>query len=129
MLQVLLIGNLGGDPEMRYMEDGQPMTSFSVACHNRKTKDGQERPPTWVRISAWGRLAEHTNNYLEKGSRIYVQGRMGVRDYFDRNGEKKYSIDVTAEKVEFLSSRKDANDDSQVSAPTVPKEDSTDVIG
>ncbi len=124
MLQVQLIGNLGADPEMRYMPDGQPMTSFSVACHNRKTRDGEERPPTWVRISAWGKLAEHANSYLEKGRRIFVQGRIGVRDYFDRDGEKKYSIDITADKVEFLSSRKDAESDPQVSAPAVPKENS-----
>ena len=125
MLQVQLIGNLGGDPEMRYMEDGQPLTSFSVACHNRKTKDGLERPPTWVRVSTWGRLAEHTNTYLNKGSRIYVQGRIAVRDYLARDGEKKYSIDVTADRVEFLSSRQDSEDASHLATPPAGSSDVT----
>lgn len=75
--KITIIGNLGTDPEMRYMPSGDAVTSFSVATNRRyRTRDGENRDETeWFRVNAWGRLAETTNQYLEKGSLVYVEGR------------------------------------------------------
>ena len=87
--KILIIGNLGSDPEMRYMPSGDPVTSFSVATNRRyRTRDGDQREETeWFRISAWGRLAEITNQYLTKGSKIYVEGRLQSRSWQGQDGQ------------------------------------------
>lgn len=111
---IIIVGNLGGDPEMRYTPSGQAVTNFSVASNRRYTKsDGtQVEEVTWFRVSAWGRTAEVTNQYLRKGSRVLVEGRLtpdeatgGPRIWTRQDGTPAASFEVTANIVRFLSTR------------------------
>ena len=105
--KILIIGNLGGDPEMRYLPSGDAVTSFSVATSRRyRTRDGEQREETeWFRVSAWRRLAETTNQYLSRGSKVYVEGRLRSRTYQTQNGETRVSLDIDAQEVRFLDPR------------------------
>ena len=107
MNKILIIGNLGSDPEMRYTPNGNPVTSFSMATNRRyTTSDGESREETeWFRISAWNRTAEICNQYLQKGSKVYVEGRLSSRTYAGSDGETRVSLDVSATDVRFIDSR------------------------
>ena len=105
LAKVTIIGNLGADPEMRYTPEGKPVTSFRVAVGMGRSKDGVDLPPLWVSVSAWEKLGELANQYLRKGSAVYVEGRPKVRAYLDKAGEPKASFEVTATDVRFLSSK------------------------
>lgn len=107
--KLIIIGNLGRDPEMRYTADGKAVTSFSVAT-SRKYKDQDET--TWFRVTAWDKLGENANQYLRKGSKVFVEGRItpdlatGSPKMFQRNdGTWGSSYEVTAETIRFLSPR------------------------
>lgn len=107
-----VVGNLGRDPEMRYMPDGNAVTNFSVAVSDFV---GGEKQTMWVRVSAWGKQAENCNQYLKKGSKVLVQGRLrfdsatGGPALFSRNdGIQSASFELTADKVVFLSSKADS---------------------
>ena len=104
MNKIMVIGNLGSDPEMRYTPNGQAVTNFSVATNHRyNTADGEQREETeWFRISVFGRQAETCNQYLAKGRKVYVDGRLRSRTYQDRNGETRVSLEITAFDVRFL---------------------------
>jgi single-strand DNA-binding protein len=110
---VILIGNLGRDPEMRYTPSGQPVTSFSVASNRSYTgSDGQKVDETiWFRITAWGKQAETCNQYLRKGSKVLVEGRLvpdkngGPRVWTKQDGTAAASFEVNASTVRFLSTR------------------------
>jgi single-strand DNA-binding protein len=110
--KIIVIGNLGGDPEMRYTSNGDPVTGFSVAVNrNFRTRDGENREETeWFRVSAWGRLAEVSNQYLTKGSAVYVEGRFSSRRYTGNDGQERTSNDIRASEVVFLP-RGDADGD------------------
>ena len=99
-----IIGYLGRDPEMRYTPSGDAVTNFSVAVGRRyTTRDGQEVDETeWFRVSAWRRLAETTNQYLTKGSKVYVEGRLRSRSYVAQDGQTRFSNDINALEVVFL---------------------------
>lgn len=106
--QITIIGNLGRDPEMRYTPSGVPVTSFSVAVGRRWTRDDgqQEEETIWFRVSAWQRQAEICNQYLTKGQRVLVVGRMQEPYiYTDQNGSARGSLQITAQNVQFLSTR------------------------
>jgi len=114
MHKIILIGNLGRDPEMRYLGDGKPVTNFSVAVNESWTgADGEKHERTiWYRVSAWGRLAETCNQYLSKGRQVFVEGRLradpetgGPRVYERNDGSAGASFEVTAQTVKFLSGR------------------------
>jgi single-strand DNA-binding protein len=107
MNKILIIGNLGSDPEMRYTPNGNPVTSFTVATNRRyRTSDGENREETeWFRISAWNRLAETCNQYLQRGSKVYLEGRLSSRTYVANDGETRVSLDVNASEVRFIDSR------------------------
>ncbi|HAT22616.1 MAG: single-stranded DNA-binding protein [Chloroflexota bacterium] len=107
MNKILIIGNLGSDPEMRYTPNGNPVTSFTVATNRRyRASDGENREETeWFRISAWNRLAETCNQYLQRGSKVYVEGRLSSRTYVGNDGETRVSLDVNASEVRFIDSR------------------------
>ena len=107
MNKILIIGNLGSDPEMRYTPNGNPVTSFSMATNRRYTAaDGESREETeWFRISAWNRTAEICNQYLQRGSKVYVEGRLSSRTYVGGDGETRVSLDVSATDVRFIDSR------------------------
>ena len=112
--KILIIGNLGSDPEMRYTPNGDAVTSFTVATNRRyKTRDGEQREETeWFRVSAWRRLAEITNQYLSRGSRVYVEGRLSSRTYQTQSGETRVSLDINAQEIQFLSSPGQTSGDS-----------------
>jgi single-strand DNA-binding protein len=113
--QLMLVGNLGNDPEMRYTPSGDPVTSFSLAV-NRVWNDrnGQRQEKTiWFRVSAWRRTAEVVSQYATKGSRVLVIGEIEEpRIYTDRNGEQRVSLDVTAQTVKFMSPRGEAGQEA-----------------
>ena len=115
--QIIIVGNLGGDPEMRYMPDGTAVTNFSVAT-NRKWTDGSGAPQEevcWFRVSVWGRQAETTNQYLAKGSKVLVEGQLrpdpatgGPRIWTrGSDGTVGASYEIKADTVRFLSGRDD----------------------
>ena len=110
MNKVLIIGRVGQDPEMRYTPNGDPVTSFSVATNRRYTVQGEQREETqWFRVSAWNRLAENCNQYVVKGMRVYVEGRLNVREYVAQDGQTRTSVDVRAFEVQFLDRPGDAS--------------------
>jgi single-strand DNA-binding protein len=102
--KVILIGNLGRDPEMRYTQDKKPVVNFSLATQEVWTgKDGQRMEKTeWHSIVVWGKLAEICRDYLTTGRQIYVEGRLATRSYVDKSGQKKYKTEVIASQVVFL---------------------------
>ena len=96
--KVMIIGNLGRDPEMRYTPSGQAVTTFTVAV-NRNFKDGQgewQEETEWFRVVAWAALAERTAEYLRKGRKVYVEGRLQTRQWEDREGQKRYTTELIA---------------------------------
>ena len=104
--KVILIGNLGSDPEMRYTPNGAAVCEFSMAVNRRYTTgDGEQREETdWFRVTSWGKLAETVNQYLQKGRKAYVEGRISSSAYTDREGQPRASLEVTAQTVQFLDS-------------------------
>jgi len=111
--KVMIIGNLGRDPEMRYTPSGKPVTSFSVAVSRTYMKPEGERTEVtdWFNIVAWGRLAEICSQYLTKGSMVYVEGRLETRSWEGDNGQKHYRTEVVASDVNILD-RKGRPEDS-----------------
>lgn len=105
--KVILIGNLGADPEIRYSQDGTPVATFNVATTERwKGQDGQMKEQTeWHRIVAWRRLAEICGEYLSKGSRVYVEGKLQTRKWKDQSGNDRYTTEIVAREMKMLSPR------------------------
>ena len=116
--KIIIVGNLGSDPQMRYMSDGTPVTNFSVATNRRWTdsNSGQQvDETTWFRVAVWRRQAETVNQYLSKGQKVLVEGRLtpdretgGPRLWTAQDGTVKASFEITADTVRFLSSREEA---------------------
>ncbi len=104
MNKSMLIGNLGADPEVRYTQSGTPVASFSVATTERwKDSDGNTQEHTeWHRIVVWRRLAEICGEYLSKGSKIYVEGRLQTRKWKDSDGNDRYTTEIVMMKMEML---------------------------
>jgi single-strand DNA-binding protein len=106
--KVILIGNLGRDPELRYMQSGSPVASLNIATtrkwRNKQTNEMVEETE-WHRVSVFGPQAEHCNNYLSKGRQVYVEGRLRTRSYDDKDGVKKYATEIIADTVQFLGGR------------------------
>lgn len=111
--QTVIVGNLGGDPELRYMQSGDAVCNFSVAVserwRDRRSGEQQERT-TWYRVAVWGAQAENCNTYLAKGRRVLVTGNVSARGYINNNGEAAASLDLRARDVRFLSSRNEDGD-------------------
>jgi len=108
--KVIIVGNLGRDPEIRYMPSGDAIANIAVATSYR-SKDrntGEQKELTeWHRISFFGRLAEIVGQYLKKGSSVYVEGRLQTRKYTDKDGVEKYATDIIAENMQMLGGRGD----------------------
>lgn len=102
--KVMVIGNLGADPEMRYTANGSAVTNFNVAVNDSFTrKDGTKQEQTeWFSVVCWNKLAEICSQYLAKGRSVYVEGRLQTRSYDDKEGVKRYRTEVVAENVRFL---------------------------
>jgi len=111
--QVTILGNVGKDPEMKYTPAGKAVTSFSVATNRKYQRDGETVTDTvWFRVSAWDKLAETVNQYLHKGNKVFVQGRLTAdpetgspRVWTKQDGTPGASFEVTADVVRFLSSK------------------------
>jgi single-strand DNA-binding protein len=108
--KVILIGNVGRDPELRYTASGQPVANFSLATSEAWTnRDGEREQRTeWHRIVAWGRLAEICGEHLSKGKQVYVEGRLQTRDWEDREGNKRRTTEITAQQLLMLGRRSEA---------------------
>ncbi len=104
MNKILVIGNVGNDPEMRYTPSGTAVTSFSLATNRvYTTSDGERREETeWFRVSAWGRQAEQCNNYVTKGMKVYAEGRLSTRTWTGNDGQNRVSLEINADRVLFL---------------------------
>lgn len=104
--QTIIVGNLGGDPELKYMQNGRAVCNFSVAVSERwkdRNTNEQNEKTTWYRVAVWGAQAEHCNTYLSKGRQVMVIGNVSTRGYMNNNGEAAASLDLTARSVQFLS--------------------------
>lgn len=102
--KVILIGNLGADPELKYTPSNRPLCNLSVATNEVfKDKSGQRQERTeWHRVTVWGDQAETCSKYLAKGRSVYVEGRLQTRSWDDKEGKKRYSTDIVADRVVFL---------------------------
>ena len=128
MNKIMLIGNLGKDPEMNYTPSGIAVTKFSLAV-NRVTKSPtgeKERETDWFNIVAWRQLAEICNTYLHKGDKVFIEGRLTQRKYTDREGIQRTAIDVIANDMEMLSPKPSGGSSDQFLAGNA---DETDPLG
>ena len=102
------IGNLGKDPDMRFMPDGKAVSNFSIAITEKyKDKSGAQQEVTeWINVATFGRLAEIVGEYCKKGSKVYVEGKLKTEKYTDKNGVEKVATKIIAEKVDMLSTDK-----------------------
>jgi single-strand DNA-binding protein len=123
---IIIVGNVGRDPEMRYTPSGQAVTSFSVATNRQYTNNNAEtiKETIWFRVSAWGKTGETCNQYLKKGSKVLVEGRLtadpttgGPRIWQSQDGTSRASFEVSAQTVRFLSSRSETEGSGMGSAP------------
>ncbi len=129
---IIIVGNLGRDPEMRYTPTGQAVTNVSVATNRQYTaSDGtQVKETIWFRVSAWGKLAEICNQYLRKGSKVLVEGRLvpdpatgGPRTWTRQDGTTSSSFEVSASTIRFLSGRGEEDSGFQGGEAVAPVED------
>ncbi len=109
--KVMIIGNLGSDPEMRFTPNGNPVTSFSVAANRvYTTAEGERKQETeWFTVVSWNKLAEQCNQFLTKGRLVYAEGRLRTRTWDSQDGQKHYRTEIIANRVTFL--------DRQATAP------------
>jgi single-strand DNA-binding protein len=105
--KVILVGNLGADPELKYLPSGQAVCEFRIATSERWTgKDGQQKESTeWHRVKVWGKQGEQCKEYLSKGRQVYVEGGLRTRSWDDKDGNKRYMTEVVAQRVQFLGGR------------------------
>jgi len=105
--KVILIGNLGRDPELRYTPSGQAVANFTLATNERfSNKEGEKQERTeWHRIVAWGRTGELCAQYLSKGRSVYLEGRLQTREWEDKEGQKRRTTEIVAQTVQFLGGR------------------------
>jgi single-strand DNA-binding protein len=105
--KVILIGNLGRDPELRYTKDGRAVANFTLATSDRwRDKEGASQERTeWHRIVVWDKQAENCAQYLQKGRSVYIEGRLQTREWEDREGQKRQTTEIVAANVTFLGNR------------------------
>ena len=122
--KIMLIGNLGREPELQVTSDGTPFTKFSLAVNRyTKTSSGERKEETeWFNIIAWRQLAETCERYLHKGSKVYIEGRLTQRKYTDKNGVERMSVEVIANDMEMLTP-KSASSNEGYSAGSIDDND------
>ncbi len=128
--KVILVGNLGRDPEVRYIKDGTAVANLRLATSETwNDQNGQRQERTeWHRVVAWGKLAEIAKEYMSKGRQIYVEGKLQTRSWDDREGNKRYTTEVKADQIVMLGTRGDsagsrdapASPPEQAGAPELP---------
>jgi single-strand DNA-binding protein len=102
--KITIVGNLGRDPELRYTPQGTPVCSFTMATNERRkdrTGEAQDQT-TWFRVTLWGRQAETASQYLTKGRPVYIEGRLRVEEWTDRDGRSRYTLEVHATDMQFI---------------------------
>ena len=120
--KAILIGNLGADPEVRYTQSGTAVANFNMATTETWTKDGNKEEKTeWHRIVAFGRLGEICGEYLSKGSKIYIEGRIQTRQWDDKDGNKRYTTEIVAREMKILTPRGAAGGDTGSEEPPLPE--------
>lgn len=109
--KVILVGNLGKDPEMRYLENGNTKASFTLATNDSyKSKEGEKVVTTeWHNVVVWSSLAKIAEQYLQKGKQVYVEGRLTHRSYVDKEGQPKYITEIVAQNLVLLGSHRPAS--------------------
>lgn len=115
----IFIGNLGGDPEIRYLPNGSAVANFTIAVNESwKDKEGakQERVE-WVKIVVWGKLAEICAEYLHKGKQVYIEGRMQTRQWDDKEGNKRYTTEIVASQMLMFGSKGDGQAKTETAEP------------
>jgi single-strand DNA-binding protein len=118
--KVMIIGNLGKDPELSYTAGGDAVTKFSVAANETWTKDGQKQERTeWFNVVCWRKLAETCAQYLAKGRQVYVEGKLQTRTY-EQDGQTKYFTEVIADQVRFLGERGETREQAYVEPDYLP---------
>jgi single-strand DNA-binding protein len=107
--KIILVGNLGRDPELRYTPQGSAVCSFSMATNERKKdKSGEfQNIATWFRVTLWGNQAEVASKYLTKGKQVYIEGRLRMEEYTDRDGVVQKTLEVNGTDMQFIGSRED----------------------
>lgn len=117
--KVILIGNAGADPELRYTPGGSAVSNFSIATNESWTNSSGERQERteWHRIVVWGRLAEICNQYLRKGSKVYIEGKLQTSSWEGQDGVKRYTTEVVAREMQLLDSRSDMDGNYGGGAP------------
>ena len=112
--KVMLIGNVGQDPELRYTPDGNPVANFSIAVNRRRKVGDEYKDETeWFNIVCFSRTAENVNQYLSKGQKVYVEGRFQSSEYVGQDGNQRKSFEVIANDVTFLSTKSEAESNNQ----------------
>jgi single-strand DNA-binding protein len=128
--QTIIVGNVGRDPETKYMQNGTPVTNFSVAVSRRWTDQGtneQREETTWFRVACWRRLAETAAQYVKKGTQIMVVGRVSARAYTGTDGTPQVSLDLTADNFQLLGSRGDSVQAGQAGDPNMGSGDMSEI--
>tara|TARA_Y100000768_G_scaffold362775_1_gene321858 strand:+ start:384 stop:806 length:423 start_codon:yes stop_codon:yes gene_type:complete len=124
--KVLILGNLGADPDIKYTQAGSPVANLSVATSESwkdKTTNEKVEKVEWHRVVVFGRLAEIAGDYLKKGSKIFVEGKLQTRDWEDSEGKKRYTTEVIAREMTMLDSKGDSNASSTQASNSAPKQD------
>lgn len=120
--KIILVGNLGRDPELRYTPQGTPVCSFTLATNERrKDKAGETQDvTTWFRVTLWGRQAETASQYLTKGRPVYLEGRLRVEEWTDRDGKARYTLEVHATDMQFIGTRGDDGGQGHARSDSAP---------
>lgn len=102
--KIIVVGNLGRDPEMRYTPQGTPVCTFSIATNERrKDRAGEQQDiTTWFKVTVWGNRAEPVSQYLSKGRSVYVEGRLHVEEWTDKEGKPRHTLEINATDVQFI---------------------------
>lgn len=118
--KIIIVGNLGRDPELRYTPQGDAVCNFSVAVSEKKRdKAGDFQDiTTWFKVTLWRKQAETASKYLTKGSPIYIEGRLHIDEWTDRDGKNRYTIEVTATDMQFIGNRSQDSGDNSGGSPS-----------
>jgi single-strand DNA-binding protein len=129
--KVILVGNLGKDPELRYTPGGQPVCDLRIATTDSYSgKDGERKETTeWHTVVVWGKQAENCSQYLSKGRQVYVEGRLRTRSWDDKEGKKRYATEIVANTVQFLGGGGGGGGGGERRAPAGAKSGSPDRSG
>ena len=116
--KTIVVGNLGGDPELRYMPDGRPVASFSVCANERRRNGAGEatETQTWFKANVYGNSAEAVSKHLQKGDQVYIEGRLKAEMWDGRDGEKRLTLNINTSDVQFLGKRRRNGDGTAAEA-------------